>query len=167
MESGEAEQNRAGQANPTAGPAPVVPVVDLEGLDGVLEGYSGKGVLLNFWAIWCAPCVAELPELAAVSREFKDRGGVVAGVSYDLMLPGETALDVAGRVSSFLKDREIEYPNFVYDAPDYDAINERFELPGPVPATVAIDKGGRIVDREHGRADEARFRVMMERALAE
>src|SRR5881628_2063133 len=46
---------------------PRIEVVRLEGIDTALRELRGKGVLLNFWAIWCAPCVAELPELAKVA----------------------------------------------------------------------------------------------------
>src|SRR5512143_1998897 len=73
----------------TAG-APDVRVVDLKGLDTALAGHRGQAVLLNFWATWCEPCVAELPELQEVGREFGDRNAVVLTVSYDLMIPDVT-----------------------------------------------------------------------------
>ena len=53
----------------------------------------------------------------------------------------------------------------MYDAPDYDAINARFDLPGAVPVTLAFDAAGREVDRHVGEADEARFEAMMKKAL--
>ena len=46
-----------------------------------LNEYRGKIVVLNFWAIWCAPCRAELPDLQAVHQEYQDQGVVIVGVN--------------------------------------------------------------------------------------
>jgi thiol-disulfide isomerase/thioredoxin len=46
-----------------------------------LEQYSGKIVVLNFWAIWCGPCRSEMPDLEAVYQEYRDSGVVVVGVN--------------------------------------------------------------------------------------
>src|SRR5262245_5398962 len=53
-------------------------------IDAALAAERGHGCLLNFWATWCAPCVAELPDLLEVAHEYEARGGRVLGVSYDL-----------------------------------------------------------------------------------
>jgi len=62
--------------------------------------------------------------------------------------------------------RKIDAPVLIFDGESYDAINARFELPGEVPVTLAIDHNGKIVDRQDGQADKARLAEMMERALA-
>jgi thiol-disulfide isomerase/thioredoxin len=144
---------------------PEIRIVDLAGLDAALAKYRGQGVLLNFWAIWCEPCVAELPQILDVGREYHDRHGVVLTVSYDLMVPDVTKEDVLKQMRAFVAERRIDVPVFIYDAPDYDAINRRFGLPGPVPATVAIDRTGAVVDRQAGRSGRERFAAMMEKAI--
>ena len=48
-----------------------------------LADYKGKVILLNFWATWCGPCEAEIPELVNTYAEYKDRGVVILGVSLD------------------------------------------------------------------------------------
>ena len=48
---------------------------------------------------------------------------------------------------------------------NYDAINERFGLPGPISVTLAIDRNGAIVDRHEEQAGKARFAAMMQKAL--
>ena len=48
-----------------------------------LTDYSGKLVLLNFWATWCAPCVAEVPSLNNLYERFRDEGLVVLAISID------------------------------------------------------------------------------------
>jgi len=109
--------------------------------------------------------VAELPEFLAVGREFAGKGGVVLTVSYDLMLPEVTRDAVLKQVREFAAGHHIDAPVYIYDGPDYDAINARFGLPGPVPATIAIDKDGAVVDRHAGKADKATFEALMRKAL--
>jgi thiol-disulfide isomerase/thioredoxin len=139
---------------------------NLASLEAALAKQHDHGVLLNFWATWCAPCVAELPGLVETAREFKGRGGELVLVSYDLMIPGVSRDDARTLVTSFVSKRKIEVPVFIYDAEGYDEINARFELPGEVPVTLAIDRHGKIVDRQEGRGDKARWAEMMQRALA-
>jgi thiol-disulfide isomerase/thioredoxin len=153
-----------GEGGPGAA-GPDIRVVDLAGIEAALEAHRGKGVLLNFWAIWCVPCVAELPELVETAHEFRDEGGVVLGVSYDLMVPGVTREGVLEKMRAFVRERDVDIPVLVYEADDYDAINERFELPGQVPVTLAIDREGNIVDRQENQAGKERFAAMMRKAL--
>jgi thiol-disulfide isomerase/thioredoxin len=144
-----------------------IQVVDLKGLEAALARQRGKAVLVNFWAIWCEPCVAELPEFLETGRDFRDRNAVVLTVSYDLMVPDVTKDEVLEKMRGFVAEHHIDAPVFIYDAPDYDAINARFGLPGPVPATIAIDSSGKVVDRFAGKADRTRFEAMMRKALGQ
>jgi thiol-disulfide isomerase/thioredoxin len=145
---------------------PPVRVVDLPQLEAALAEHRGKGILLNFWAIWCEPCIAEMPDLVSVAREFEDRGGVVLTVSYDLMVPDVTSEETLERVRGFVVERGFDLRVFIYDADDYDAINERFGLPGPIPMTVAIDRKGAVVDRHAGKSTRDEFAAMMRKAIA-
>lgn len=146
-------------------PAPAVRIVDLKGLEAALAGYRGQAILLNFWAIWCEPCLAELPELLQVGREFRGSNAVVLTVSYDLMIPEVTPSGVLEQMRAFLAQKQLDMPVFIYDAPDYDAINARFALPGPVPATIAIDRTGTIVARHAGKGGRGQFIELMKKAL--
>lgn len=149
----------------TRSTAPDIRIVDLKGLESALAAHRGEGVLLDFWAIWCEPCVAELPELMDTAREFRGRGGAVLTVSYDLMIPGVTRDEVLQKMRAFVTERKIDAPVLIYDASDYDAINARFGLPGPIPVTLAFDRKGAIVDKNEGQANKTRFQAMMQKAL--
>ncbi|MBW1785450.1 MAG: TlpA family protein disulfide reductase [Deltaproteobacteria bacterium] len=63
------------QADVGAGPpAPDFSLQDLSGNDHSLPKYSGKVVLLDFWATWCPPCRMAIPELVSLQKKYADRG---------------------------------------------------------------------------------------------
>ncbi len=61
-------------------PAPDFTLNDIEGNPFRLSDLRGKVVFINFWATWCPPCRAEMPEIEAVYQEYKDKDVVVVGV---------------------------------------------------------------------------------------
>ena len=60
--------------------APDFTLTDLDGNQVTLSDFRGKAVFINFWATWCPPCRAEMPEIEAVYQAYKDRDVVVIGV---------------------------------------------------------------------------------------
>lgn len=62
-------------------PAPDFTLTDLEGNTVTLSDFRGKVVFINFWASWCPPCRAEMPEIEAVYQEYKDKGVVFISVN--------------------------------------------------------------------------------------
>ncbi|MEJ2217586.1 MAG: TlpA disulfide reductase family protein [Gemmatimonadota bacterium] len=96
-----------------------------------LADLKGKPVVVNFWATWCRPCVAELPGLARFAAEFAD-GVVVVAVAYK---------DSPDRVARWL-DR---HPpgNVVYVLDPDGAAAETFDV-FAVPATFVLDDQGRV-----------------------
>lgn len=142
-----------------------VEIVDDAGLEARLAD-RGAGQLLNFWAMWCAPCVKELPEFAEAARECRERGGTVWAVSYDLMVPGGDPATIVDEMRAFLEKRGLDVDVLIYDEDDYDLVNARYSLPGEIPVTLALDSDGTIVDREDGSAHLPRFRELVDAALA-
>lgn len=70
---------------PAVDPAPLpdVPFVDADGRPRALADFKGKGVVLNFWATWCVPCVAEMPALDRLRARLAGRGIEVLALSSD------------------------------------------------------------------------------------
>jgi hypothetical protein len=101
-----------------------------------------------------------------VGKEHEKDGARILTVNYDLQVPSPAKPEaVVANVERFLKARGWSFPAYVFDSPDLDAINERFDLPGPIPVTLAFDAQGNLVDREDGPAEKARFEELMKKAL--
>jgi len=73
----------AGEAPAVGQVAPALIARLFDGQELDVGSLRGRVVLLNFWASWCGPCRAEMPQLDALQREFHDRGLVVVGLSAD------------------------------------------------------------------------------------
>jgi thiol-disulfide isomerase/thioredoxin len=73
------------QIRRTEPPAPPAPAsfTDAEGTSQTLAAYAGKGLVVNLWATWCVPCVAEMPELATLARMVAPEGILVLPLSGD------------------------------------------------------------------------------------
>lgn len=112
--------------------APKLELKDVEGRALRLSDYKGKVVLLNFWATWCAPCRAEMPDLVKWQREYKSRGLQVIGVTYP---PAELA-----EAREFIKSIEVNYPIALGD----EQTKAIFDKGETLPVTVVIDKKGMI-----------------------
>ena len=104
-------------------------------------------------------CVEELPGLVQAAGEAK--GSEVLLVSYDLMGPRADRAKVVAQVSEFVEKRNWKVPVVIFDPVDLDALNERFDLPGAIPVTLAFDKFGHLADREDGPSETERFAEML------
>jgi thiol-disulfide isomerase/thioredoxin len=113
-------------------PAPKLELNDVEGRALRLGDYKGKVVLLNFWATWCAPCRAEMPELVKWQREYKSKGLQVIGVTYP---PTELT-----EAREFIKSIEVNYPVALGE----ERTKALFDKGETLPITVVIDKKGMI-----------------------
>jgi len=113
-------------------PAPELKLKDVEGRALRLSDYKGKVVLLNFWATWCAPCRAEMPDLIKWQRKYKSQGLQVIGVTYP---PEELA-----EVREFIKRVEVNYPVALGE----EQTKAMFDKGENLPVTVVIDKRGMV-----------------------
>jgi len=121
--------------NPAA--APVFAARDLDGHSLSSASFRGKVVLINFWATWCPPCRAEIPDLIALQDKYRDRLQII-GISQDEVPP-----DVVKR---FVADHGINYP-VVMTSPE---IEKLFPGISALPTSFIVDRDARIVQKHVG-----------------
>jgi len=117
--------------------------------------------LVNVWALWCVPCVAEMPDLRAIDETFGAEVAM-AGVSMDDMLPDASMKPVA----AFLDKNKIAFPN-VYYTGNLDDLGDYLKFSGEIPITIVYDSKGKEVWRHQGRINRiqtiARLRELLRR----
>ena len=114
--------------------APQFAVKDLNGRSVRLSDYQGKVVLVNFWATWCPPCRAEMPDLVKLQSEYGKDGLQIIGVTYP---PEEKA-----RVRTFANSLKVNYPIVLGTR----ELKARFSSEEILPLTVVIDRDGKVSD---------------------
>jgi thiol-disulfide isomerase/thioredoxin len=118
-------------------PAPSFQVRDLDGRLLSPADFQGKVVLLTFWATWCGPCRAEVPDLIALQNQYGDKLQVI-GLSVDDG-PEED-------VRAFVRTRQINYPVAVVP----EEVQNRFGGVHGLPTTFLLDSRGRVVQKHVG-----------------
>jgi thiol-disulfide isomerase/thioredoxin len=122
----------------TPRPAPPVVLRDLNGRTVRLTDFKGKVVLLNFWATWCPPCRAEIPELVKWQREYRSQGLQVIGVTY----PPTNAR----KVRSAVRRLRVNYP-VLFGRRETKAL---FDPGETLPFSIVIDRDGSVRDTIEG-----------------
>ncbi len=124
-------------------PAPDFSFPNLDGNKVSLTDYRGKVVLLNIWATWCAPCVAEMPSMQKLYQELKDEGFLILAVSLD-----ESGVEA---VKPFVEKHKLEFPVLLDTKGE---IKSLYQITG-IPESFIIDKSGTIVEKIVGPRDWA------------
>lgn len=117
-------------------------VADLDGRTITSASLRGKVVLVNFWATWCPPCRAEIPDLVRLQDKYRDKL-VVLGISED-----EGGVDL---VKAFAAEHRINYP-IAMETPELAKV---FKGVSALPTTFVIDPEGRIQQRHVGLLNAA------------
>jgi thiol-disulfide isomerase/thioredoxin len=133
----------------------VLALKDLTGANQNLAGYRGRIVILNFWATWCEPCKKEMPDLSAIQNDYAPLGVQVIGAAGDEA--GESA-----KVLKFIREFKVNFPVWV-GASTTDM--ERFGVGSVLPATIIIDREGKIVWREIGIIKPVELRKELDKLL--
>ena len=130
---------------------------DLFGAEQKLSAYRGRIVVLNFWATYCVPCRAEMPDLAAIQNSYAALGVQVIGASAD-----EATAKAA--VLKFIKETKLNFPVWL-GAKVGDM--ERFGLAPALPGTAIIGRDGKIVWHKSGAVKEADVKKEIDKLLAQ
>ena len=111
---------------------------DLDGNPISLEQYRGKVVLLDFWAVWCGPCIAEMPNVKAVYNSYKDEGFDIIGISLD------TDED---RLRDYLKENDIPWRQVFSGEGWKSPVAQQYGIRA-IPAPWLIDKDGTLITHQ-------------------
>jgi len=132
-------------AAPLASAAPAraifVRAADAPTIKAAIASHKGHVVVVNFWATWCGPCVAEFPALVKLHRKYAAKGVTVIAVSAD------SPRDRVSKVEPFLRSKHASFTNFIQHASDPEVFIDAFDKSwsGDLPRTLIYDKQGRLV----------------------
>lgn len=118
--------------------APTITLKDLNGKTIQFSDFKGKVILLNFWATWCSPCRAEIPELIKWQKEYEKQGLQIIGITYP---PTNRT-----KVRRFVSQNEINYPILFGSKKTKDL----FTSAETMPFSVVIDTEGNIKEQIEG-----------------
>lgn len=122
--------------------------IGLEAVAKLAKNETDKLTVVNLWATWCGPCVAELPELVTLNRMYRGRPFRLVTISLDDLEKKDQALKV-------LKENHVSSTNYILDDADRDAFAEALDAkwPGPIPYTLIIAPGGEVLYRHVGQIE--------------
>ncbi len=131
-------------------------VYDIDGTPVSLSEFYGRPILINFWATWCPPCKAELPDF---DRVYSDYG---ADVVFMMVNMTDGSRDTVESASAFVEDNGYSFP--VYFDSDLDAAYTYGA--SSIPMTVLIGADANIVGAQVGVLTEEQLRIILDTELA-
>jgi peroxiredoxin len=137
-------RSRAAHKQPAELSAPNLTLTDLSGQTISFASYKGEVVLVNFWAVWCAPCREEIPQFIALQEKYRSRGFQAVGISLD---------DPEATLRDFCREHKVNYPVVMGDQ----KIAEDFGGVLGLPTTFLIGRDGRIQAKYAGATDFAKL----------
>jgi tetratricopeptide (TPR) repeat protein/thiol-disulfide isomerase/thioredoxin len=136
-------------------PAPEFRLKDLHDSDVALSEFKGKVVIVDFWATWCGPCRAEMPDLQKIHHELSSQDVVVLAV--DVNEPKET-------VAEYVEKEKLTMPVLLANGTD---VMDRYGVHA-YPTTFFLDKNGLVADVLEGSGTDnaTRLRSVLAKARA-
>jgi thiol-disulfide isomerase/thioredoxin len=131
---------------PDAKPAALdITLKDMNGADVHLASFKGKVLLINFWATWCGPCKAEIPDLVALQKQY----------GQDLQVLGISVDDDAKDMQPYAESFQMNYPVLV--GKEREDVEKAY---GPflgIPQSFVVGRDGKICYKHAGIASKAKF----------
>ncbi|MBI1901984.1 MAG: TlpA family protein disulfide reductase [Planctomycetia bacterium] len=124
------------QDSPLVGKPLEIEGMTADGFPFDIKSYKGKIVLVDFWATWCGPCRAELPNVKAAYEKFHDQGFEVVGISLDTE---------KSDLQEFINEQQLPWVNLFDDEnKGWDnALAKKYNIRA-IPATFLLDKEGKV-----------------------
>ena len=117
--------------------------------------WQNRLVLVNFWASWCPPCVAEMPALDQLSQDLAQRQVIFIGVG----------IDSPSNIREFLLKTPVSYPIVIGGMEGSQIGKSLGNTQGALPFTVIIDSKGQIIYRKLGKIDPDELKSVILKAL--
>jgi cytochrome c biogenesis protein CcmG/thiol:disulfide interchange protein DsbE len=147
-----AQSTQKKTTQPATRSAPDFTRPSLDGKTIRLSDHRGKLVLLNFWATWCGPCIAEIPRFSAWQTKYGPQGLQIIGVSMD---------DDPAPVQKFMRKQQLTYPIVMGD----EHLGELYGGVLGLPISYLISPEGKIIAHYQGETDlnqmEARIKTLL------
>jgi len=137
---------------PSSAPLFAATLNDLDDKPVALERYRGKPLVVNFWARWCAPCRAEIPELIKFRAAHQGKIEIL-GIGIE---------DKAEPAKEFARAYEMNYPVFVAKDKGIPLMQALANTRGGLPYTLFIDRRGQVVKVKLGQIRQADLNGMAE-----
>jgi peroxiredoxin len=159
--AGKADSVKAYMDQLAAEPVALAPA-DGDTLKALRKNDSGKFRLVNFWATWCAPCLAEFQDFITINRMYRHR-------DFELVTVSLNRPDEDKSVLEFLKKNQASCKNLIFASADRARLIDAFDpdWQGPVPFTVLINPEGKIIYRETGSVDPLALKRAIVNAMNE
>ena len=140
------------QDMPSSAPLFAATLNDLDDKPVALERYKGKPLIVNFWARWCGPCRAEIPELIKFRNAHKGKVEVL-GIGIE---------DKAEPAKEFAKAYDMDYPVFVAKEQGIPLMQALGNTKAGLPYTLFIDRHGNVIQRKMGGVRKPDFDSVQE-----
>jgi peroxiredoxin len=130
--------------------------IDAAAVKTLVANDTPKLLLINVWATWCGPCLAELPEFVTMNRMYRNGNFELVTISGD-------DPEQKTKVLAALQARHVAARNYIFDSKDMDALANALDAqwPGGFPYTILVAPGGKIIQRQMGAVDAMKLKKVI------